>query len=179
MLFGERERAERLSGRQTAQPRVLLRIGTERSERLGDERVVDCRNHRDDRGRRGERLNRECVADVILSRPTRLSRNRHPEQPQRGGLTDQRFGKHSLFVNRRCRRVDPRRGKLADAILKLPLGVGQFEVHHAFTCRWRDQILSRQSRVTSEECSATGHELLELDTGSDWMLDTCDTGSGS
>ena len=47
VLLRQRERADRLAARQPPQPRLLLRVGAELRDRLGDERVVDRGDHRE------------------------------------------------------------------------------------------------------------------------------------
>ena len=139
VLFGERERAERLPDARRRSHGLLLRSEPNAASGSATSELLTAGDHRDDRAGAGERLDRECVADVIAGPPRPiLDGIVTPSSPSAAASRIKRFGKHSLFVNRRCRRVDPRRGKLADPILKLPLGVGQFEVHRAI--------------VTSEMC---------------------------
>ena len=61
---------------------LLLRVGPELRERLGDERVVHRGDHRDHRAGARQRLDGQRVADVVAARAAPLRRDGHAHQAQ-------------------------------------------------------------------------------------------------
>ena len=88
VLLGQRERADRRRRRPGSRShRSFCASRPELRERLGDERVVDRRDHRDHRAGRRQRLDGQRVADVVASRrrptPPGWSRPAGPASPPR------------------------------------------------------------------------------------------------
>ena len=92
-------------------------------DRLGDERVVDGGDDRDHRAGRGQRFDRQRVADVVAARAAPLVGNRHAEQARApASLAHQVARERRLLVDRRGLRRDALARERGDLAAGTPSG---------------------------------------------------------
>ena len=131
----QRERADGIAGGQPPQPLLLLVGPAGMGDQIGDERVLDDKRYGDRGAGRGDRLDRQDVAQKVEPGAAPLARQRRPEQAAAGSRAHHVERVLTRFIDPRRPRRDHLTRELLDRLLEGEMFGRELENHDSVEAR--------------------------------------------